>query len=111
VSHLISVQLDVLAGLLGELRALGAELGEEGELTSATGRSLGNALSGPVGEEAAVAGAAWAEALAALAGRTLAVAATLDAALAAYRDADLGLAGHIEVGGRAGRIGAQAVPR
>jgi hypothetical protein len=118
VSHLISVQLDVLAGLLAELRALGAEFTEEGQLTAATGRSLARALAGPVGEEAALAGTEWAGALAALAARTLAVAATLDAALAAYRAADLGLAGQIDAGGdgrtdvgRAGRIGVRAVPR
>jgi hypothetical protein len=38
------------------------------------------------------------------------VAATLDAALAAYRSADLGLAGQV-AGGRGGRIGTRAVPR
>ena len=32
MSHLISVQLDVLPGLLGELRALGEELTEDGLL-------------------------------------------------------------------------------
>jgi hypothetical protein len=110
VSHLISVQLDVLGRLLAELRALGAELTEDGQLTSATDRSLERALAGPVGEEAELAAAEWAGALAALATRTLAVAATLDAALTAYRVADLGLAGQIDTGG-AGRIGRQAVPR
>jgi hypothetical protein len=110
VSHLISVQLDVLAGLLAELRALGVELAEEGQLTSATGRSLERALAGPVGEEAAHSGAEWAGVVAALAIRTLAVAATLDAALVAYRAADLGLAGQMDAG-RPGRIGAPAVPR
>ena len=78
--------------------------------TAATGRSLAGALAGPVGEEAALAGAEWSAALAVLAARTLAVAATLDAALAAYRSADLGLAGQID-GGRGGRIGTRAVPR
>jgi hypothetical protein len=102
VSALISVQLDVLAGLLAELRALGAELTEEQQLTAATGRSVGGALAGGVGEEAALAGAEWCGVLAALAARTLAVAATLDAALSSYRAADLGLAG---------QIGARVVPR
>ena len=109
VSHLISVQLDVLAGLLVELRALGASLTEDEQLTAASGRSLERALVGPVGEEAAVAGADWAAALGALAARTLAVAAVLDATLAAYRVADEGLAGQID-GGRAGRPGV-SVPR
>ena len=103
----ISVQLDVLDGLLGELRALGEDLTADGQLTAAAGRTLGSALAGPVGEEAALAGAGWAGALIALATRTLAVAATLDAALAAYRAADAGLAGQID----AGRIGTRAVPR
>jgi hypothetical protein len=107
VSHLISVQLDVLAGLLVELRALGAALTEDEQLTAASGRSLERALVGPVGEEAAVAGADWAAALGTLAARTLAVAAVLDATLAAYRVADQGLAGRID----AGRPGATAVPR
>jgi hypothetical protein len=110
VSHLISVQLDVLGGLLAELRALGMELTEEGQVLSATGRSLERALIGPVGEEALLAGAEWAGAVAALATRTLAVAVTLEAAVAAYRAADLGLAEQIE-GGRSGRVGARAVPR
>ena len=107
MSHLISVQLDVLAGLLAELRALGLEMTEDGELASGAGRSLERALAGPVGQEAGLAGMAWSESLAALATRTLAVAASLDAALVAYRAADLGLAGQIE----AGRVGLQAVPR
>jgi hypothetical protein len=110
VSHLISVQLDVLAGLLAELRTLGAELTEEEQRTAVAGRSLAGALAGPVGEEAALAGGDWAGALATLAARTLAVAATLDAALVAYRMADLGLAGQIGAG-RDGRAGTRAVPR
>jgi hypothetical protein len=110
VSHLISVQLDALAGLLAELRALGAEAAEDEERTAATGRSLAGTLEGPVGEEAGLAGAEWSAALAVLTARTLAVAATLDAALAAYRTADLGLAGQIDAG-RGGRIGTRAVPR
>jgi len=110
VSHLISVQLDVLAGLLAQLRALGVELTEDHQLTAATGRSLERAVAGPVGEEAAGAGAEWAAALGALAARTLAVAAVLESALAGYRVADEGLAGHIH-GGGAGRVGDMAVPR
>ena len=110
MSHLISVQLDVLGGLLAELRALGAELGEDEGIGAATGPSLARALPGPVGEEAALAGGAWSGALGTLAARTLAVAATLDAALAAYRAADLGLAGQL-AGGRSGRTGTRAVPR
>jgi hypothetical protein len=107
VSHLISVQLDVLAGLLAELRALGGELTDDEQLTAASGRSLQRALSGPVGEEAARAGADWAAVLAVLAVRTLAVAASLDAALSAYRVSDAGLAGQID----RGHSGTAAVPR
>ena len=44
MSHLISVQLDALAGLLAELRALGAEAAEDEERTAATGRSLAGTL-------------------------------------------------------------------
>jgi hypothetical protein len=110
VSHLISVQLDVLAGLLAELRALAADLTEDEQLSSATAWSLEGALAGAVGEEARQAGTAWAGGMGALAARTLAVAATLDAALDAYRAADAGVAGQIEATG-AGRIGVPAVPR
>jgi hypothetical protein len=107
VSQLISVQLDVLGGLLAELRALGAELTGDQQLTAASGEALARALAGPVGEEAALVGGAWAGALGALAARTLAVAATLDAALAAYRTADLQLAGQLTPA----RPGVPAVPR
>jgi hypothetical protein len=110
VSDVICVQLDVLAGLLAELRGLGVELTEDEQLSAATGRSLERALPGPVGEEAALAGAEWGAALASLAVRTLAVAASLDAALTAYRAADVQLAGQID-GGRSGRVGAVAVHR
>ncbi len=114
MSHLIAVQLDVLAGLLGELTALGAELEDDGGLSTATGRSLGTALDGAAGAAAGDAGAAWAATVTALAARTLAVAATLDAALAAYRAADQVLAAQIEAGtGHTGaaRAGLVAVPR
>ena len=107
MSHLISVQLDVLGRLLAELRALGAELGGEQQLTAASGQALARSLAGPVGEEAALAGDEWAGALGALAARTLAVAATLDAALDAYRTADLQLAGQLTPA----RPGGPAVPR
>jgi hypothetical protein len=110
VSYFVSVQLDALAGLSADLRVLGAELTEDQQLSSATGWSLERALAGAAGEEARQVGAAWAGVVAALAVRTQVVAATLDAALAAYRAADAGLAGQVEAAG-AGRIGAQAVPR
>jgi hypothetical protein len=110
VSHLISVQLEVLGGLLAELRSLGVELDEDQGLTAATGPSLERALPGPTGEEAALAGAAWSAALATLAARTVAVAASLEAALVAYRTADRGLAEQI-AGSWAGRVGTRAVPR
>ena len=107
MSHLISVQLDVLGGLLAELRALGVELTGEQQLTAASGQALARSLAGPVGDEAGAAGAEWAGALGALAARTLAVAATLDAALAAYRAADLQLADRLTPA----RPGLPAVPR
>jgi hypothetical protein len=110
VSHLISVQVEVLGGLLEELRALGVELGEERQLTAATGVSVQRALTGPVAEQAGRAGTEWTAALGALAARTLAVAANLEAALVSYREADLGMAGQL-AGGPAGRVGSRAVPR
>jgi hypothetical protein len=98
VSHLISVQLDALAGLLEELTVLGRQLGGEAQLSSSTGRSLETALSGAVGVAAGEAGAEWSAVLTALAARTLAVAATLEQALAAYRAADAGIAERIGAG-------------
>jgi hypothetical protein len=98
VSHLISVQLDALAVLLDELTSLGAELAQEGELGTATGRTLGSALDGAVAVAAGDTGAAWAAAVTALAARVLAVTATLDAALTAYRLADATLAGQLGAG-------------
>jgi hypothetical protein len=100
VSHLISVQLDALAVLLEELTTLGRQLAEEGELSASTGRSLTEALGVPGGSVggAADVGADWTALVVALAARTLAVAATLDAALAAYRSADAGLAREIGAG-------------
>ena len=98
MSHLISVQLDALSALLTELSALGVELEQEGELCAATGRSLAAALEGPVGEDAGVAGAGWTELVTTLAARTLAVAASLEAAVAAYRAADAGIAGQLDPG-------------
>ena len=103
MSHLISVQLDALTVLLAELSALGVQLEQEGELCAGTGRSLAAALEGPVGTDAGVAGAGWAELVAALAARTLAVAASLEAAVAAYRAADAGIAGQVDPG-RSGRV-------
>ncbi|GAB3363476.1 hypothetical protein [Modestobacter lapidis] len=98
MSDLISVQLDVLDVLLDELSALGAELGQEGELGAVTGRTLGTALDGAVGAAAGDTGALWATGLAALATRVLAVTATLDAALSSYRAADAALAGRLGAG-------------
>jgi hypothetical protein len=107
VSHLISVQLDVLAVLLEELTALGRQLAGEGELSASTGRSLDAALGGAGGLAAGDVGADWTAVVTALAARTLAVAATLDAALVAYRSADAGLAQQVA----AGRTGLAAVAR
>jgi hypothetical protein len=107
LSHLISVQLDALTALLAELSALGVDLEREGQLCAATGRSLTAALAGPVGTDAGVAGAGWAELVTALAVRTLAVAASLEAAVASYRAADAGIAGQLAPG----RPGSVPVPR
>ena len=107
MSHLISVQLDALAALLAELSALGVELERDGEVCAAGGRSLGAALDGPVGLDAGAAGVGWTESVTALAARTFAVAAALEAAVAAYRAADAGLAGQLDPG----RAGWAPVPR
>ena len=107
MSHLISVQLDALTALLAELSALGVELEQEGELCASTGRSLAAALEGPVGADAGAAGEAWTGLVTTLAARTLAVAGGLEAAVAAYRAADAGIAGQLDPGW-AGRV---PVPR
>jgi hypothetical protein len=107
VSQLISVQLDALRVLLDDLVALGAELQEEADSTAAGRASPGVALPGPVGEAAGTVVAGWAEVLVALAARTLAVAATLAAALSAYRAADEGLGDQLSRASVAG----VAVPR
>jgi len=112
VTQPISVQLDVLAELLLQLRTLGAAVTEEEELTASTGWAVTGALAGPVGEEAGVAGREWAGVLAALADRTLAVADGLDAALSGYRAAEDELAQQIagrSGGPPAGRLDMRAV--
>ena len=98
MSEPISVQLDVLGELLVELRLLGAELTEEGLDTTVTAGALAGALAGPVGADAALAGQAWSGLITALATRTTEVAGALDAALIAYRAADLEAARHIAGG-------------
>ena len=107
MSHLIFVQLDALTALLADLSALGVQLEQEGDLCAANGVSLTAALEGPVGADAGAAGAGWAELVTALAARTLAVAASLEAAVAAYRTADAGIAGQLDPG-PSGRV---RVPR
>jgi hypothetical protein len=107
VSHLISVQLGALRVLLDDLVTLGAELQEEADSTAAGRASPAAALPGPVGDAAGAVVAGWADVLAALSARCLAVAATLDAALSAYRAADEGLGDQLS---RAGVPGV-AVPR
>ncbi|MEU2351087.1 hypothetical protein [Modestobacter sp. NPDC049651] len=106
MSHLVSVQLDVLRGLLGELAALAAELDDDAGATAVTGRAVADALPGEAGTRAAAAGEGWSAALTALAARTCAVAATLEAAIESYRAADEQIAQRIE-----GPVGRTAVAR
>ena len=95
MSEPISVQLDVLGELLVELRLLGVELADDGLATTVTAGTLAGSLPGPVGEDAGRAGQSWAGLLTALATRTGEVAGALDAALVAYRAADLAVARQI----------------
>ena len=106
MSHLVSVQLDVLRGLLVELVALAAELDDDAAGTAGAGRALADALPGDAGTHAAAVGEAGTAALTALAARTSAVADTLGAAVESYRTADEQVAQLIE-----GPVGRTAVAR
>ncbi len=84
----VTMQLDAVAALAGQLTELGAELVTDGETIRADGTRLGQALSGPAAEELAVAGVGWGQLVAALADRAQSVAAALDQAVQSYRALD-----------------------
>ena len=84
----VTMQLDAVAALAGQLTDLGLELATDGETTRADGARLGQALTGPAAEELTGTGAGWGELVAALADRAHVVAGTLDQAVQSYRALD-----------------------
>lgn len=99
----ISVQIDALQGLAGELAALAAELHDDAELCRSAASALYTALDGDEGWTSGGAAVAWGALTGVVADRTAAVAGTLGAAAVAYRAADATLAG--DVAGRRSRTG------
>ncbi|SSC24369.1 Hypothetical protein KLENKIAIHU_2981, partial [Klenkia terrae] len=88
VPDTVTMQLDAVAALAGQLTDLGAELATDGETTRADGARLGQALTGPVAEELAGTGAGWGQLVDALADRARTVATGLDQAVQSYRALD-----------------------
>ncbi len=88
MSSTISVQLDALDGLAGELSALAGELGEDADRCASAGGALATALNRDEGLTAVGAAATWAASAHAVADASRAVAATLNAAVTAYRAAE-----------------------
>jgi hypothetical protein len=85
VSVPITIQLDAAQALAEELAALAAELATEADLCASTAVPLATAAPGEVSDAAGATGRAWAAYVADLADGTGAVAATLRAAVQAYR--------------------------
>lgn len=100
MSSPITVEPDVIDGLAAELAALAGELAEDAALCRSTAASLHAALGGHEGWVAGAAGTAWAGLAQVVADRADAVAATLVAAMAAYRTADAALSEQIDPGAR-----------
>ncbi len=88
MSSTITVQLDALEALAGELTALAGELSDDAERCSSAAGALHAGLSGDEGLTATCAATAWSALTSALADATRAVAATLVAAVTAYRAAE-----------------------
>lgn len=88
MSSTISVQLDVLEALAGELTALAGELGDEGDRCASAAGALAAGLSRDEGLTASWAGTTWAASVHAVAEATGVMAATLAAAVTAYRAAE-----------------------
>jgi len=95
MSTTVSVQLDAVQALGGELAELADRLAGDGPLCRSTAASLEAALAGSEGWAASVAATAWAGLVDVVASRCAAVAATLLAAVDAYRAADVALAGRM----------------
>jgi hypothetical protein len=88
MSSTISVQLDALDALAGELTALAGELGEDADRCATAAGALADGLNRDEGLTAAWAATTWAALAHAVADSTRAVGATLLAAVGAYREAE-----------------------
>jgi hypothetical protein len=98
MSSPITVEPDVVEGLAAELSALAAELADDAALCRSTAASLDDAFGGHEGWTASAAGTAWAGLAQLVSDRAAAVAATLVAAMAAYRAADATLSEQMRSG-------------
>ncbi|GHE12146.1 hypothetical protein [Klenkia taihuensis] len=81
----VTLQLDAVGELVGQLAGLGAELSADGALLAGDGARLGRALDGPAAVELDAVGRVAAAAVGVLADRAVVVAQTLEQALASYR--------------------------
>jgi hypothetical protein len=88
MSSTISVQLDSLDALAGELAALAGELSGDADRCAAAGHALASGLNRDEGLTAVWAATTWAALARAVAEATHAVAATLGAAVLSYRAAE-----------------------
>ena len=88
MSSTISVQLDALEALAGELTTLAGELGDDADRCASAAGAVANGLSRDEGLTAAWAAASWAALANAIADATRAVGATLGVAVTAYRAAE-----------------------
>jgi hypothetical protein len=100
MSSPIAVEPDVVEGLAAELSALAAELADDAALCRSTAISLDAALGGQEGWTAGAAGTGWAALAQVVADRADAVAASLVAAMAAYRAAEATISEQIAPGTR-----------
>lgn len=85
---LVTVQLDTVSDLATRLHLLGEELDVDVEVAKVIGGRLGAGLSGPAVWHLDRTGLSWSTLLAALADQAKALAATLLAAVLAYRQLD-----------------------
>jgi hypothetical protein len=88
MSSTITVQLDSLDALAGELTGLAGELSDDADRCAAAGSVLASGLNRDEGLTAVWAAATWAALARAVAEATQAVAATLGAAVLSYRSAE-----------------------
>lgn len=95
MSSTISAQLDALDALAGELTSLAGDLADDGDRCAAAAGALCDGLSGDEGLDALWAARSWATLAGCVADATQAVAATLGAAVTAYRAAETARAASI----------------